>query len=253
MSEVINNPRGWQDQFFRQLAAPRTLLDLFDFLPGVYMYIKDVESRFVRANRVVCDVVGVANPDELIGHTDFDFFPPAIAAQYVAEDQRVITAAEPLSDQVWMVPGKNGVPRLYLCSKIPLLNHEEQVVGIAGVKRPYEYSADDSAGYSRLVRVISFIIDHHANDIEVKDMAEHVHLSVGQLQREFSQNFGITPSRYLREVRVGMVRHLLESSDLSLTQIGSECGFYDQSHLTRHFKASTGLTPLKYRKRFRAL
>ena len=67
MSEVINNPRGWQDQFFQQLAAPRTLLDLFDFLPGVYMYIKDVESRFVRANRVVCDVVGVANPDELIG------------------------------------------------------------------------------------------------------------------------------------------------------------------------------------------
>ena len=103
------------------------------------------------------------------------------------------------------------------------------------------------------VRVISFIIDHHANYIEVKDMAEHVHLSVSQLQREFSQNFGITPSRYLREVRVGMVRHLLESSDLSLTQIVSECGFYDQSHLTRHFKASTGLTPLKYRQRYRAL
>jgi len=253
MSEEIKNPLGWQNQFFKQLARPRTLLDLFDFIPGVYMYIKDVDSRFVRANRVVCDVVGVAHPDELIGHTDFDFFPPAIAAQYVAEDQRVITAGESLSDQVWMVPGKNGVPRLYLCSKIPLLDREENVVGIAGVKRPYEYSADDSAGYSRLVRVISFIIDNHASYIEVKDMAEHVHLSVSQLQREFSHNFGITPSRYLREVRVGMVRHLLESSDLTLTQIVGECGFYDQSHLTRHFKASTGLTPSKYRQRFRSL
>jgi transcriptional regulator GlxA family with amidase domain len=137
--------------------------------------------------------------------------------------------------------------------QIPLLDREERVVGIAGVKRPYEYFADDSAGYSPLVRVISFIIDNHASYIEVKDMAEHVHLSVSQIQREFSQKFGITPSRYLREVRVGMVRHLLESSDLSLTQIVSECGFYDQSHLTRHFKASTGLTPLKYRQRFRAL
>ena len=45
------------------------------------MYIKDAESSFVRANRVVCDVVGAGHPDELIGHTDFDFFPPAIAAQ----------------------------------------------------------------------------------------------------------------------------------------------------------------------------
>ena len=213
MMKELQKPLVWQDRFFKQLAHPLTLLDLFDTIPHVYMYIKDTESRFVRANRVVCDVVGVGHPDEVIGHTDFDFFPPA-------------------------------------CTKIPLLDHKEQVAGIAGVKRPYEYSADDSAGYSRLVRVISFIIDNHADYIEVKDMAAHVQLSVSQLQREFSKKFGITPSRYLREVRVGMARHLLESSDLSLTQIVSECGFYDQSHLSRHFKASTGLTPHKYRQRF---
>lgn len=233
------------------LARPRTLLDLFDSIPGVYMYIKDAESRFVRANRVVCDVVGVEHPNDLIGRTDFDFFPPAIAAQYVAEDQRVLNSGESLSDQVWMVPGKNGVPRLYLCSKIPLHDRQDKVVGIAGVKRPYEYSAEETAGYSRLVSVITFVTDNYARDIEVTDMAKHVHLSVSQLQREFSRNFGITPIRYLREVRIGVVRHLLESSDLSLTQIATQCGFYDQSHLTRHFKASTGLTPLKYRQRFR--
>lgn len=251
MSRTSSKSTEWQDQFFKQLARPRTLLDLFDVIPGVYMYIKDVDSRFVRANRVVCDVVGARHPDDLIGHTDFDFFPPAIAAQYVAEDQRVITSGEALSDQVWMVPGKNGVPRLYLCSKIPLHNRKEKVVGIAGLKRPYEYSADDSAGYSRLVNVITFVTENYAREIEVADMAEHVYLSVSQLQREFSKHFGITPNRYLREVRIGVVRHLLESSDLTLTQIAAECGFYDQSHLTRHFKSSTGLTPLKYRQRFR--
>lgn len=242
----------WQDKFFKSLARPRTLLDLFDTIPGVYMYIKDAESRFVRANRVVCDVVGVAHPDDLIGRTDFDFFPPAIAAQYVAEDQRVITSGESLSDQVWMVPGKNGVPRLYLCSKIPLHDRKDKVVGIAGLKRPYEFSADDSAGYSRLISVITFVTENYGEEIEVTDMAEHVLLSVSQLQREFSKNFGITPNRYLREVRVGVVRHLLESSDLPLSTIATDCGFYDQSHMTRQFKSTTGLTPLKYRQRFRA-
>ena len=241
----------FQDTFFAQLAQPRELLSLLDFIPGVYMYIKDVESRFVRANRVVCDVVGAGHPDELIGRTDFDFFPPAIAAQYVAEDERVIASAQSLSNQVWMVPGQNGVPRLYLCNKIPLFDDQQQVVGIAGVKRPYEYSADDSAGYGRLTRAIAYVTDNYHREIEVGDIAEHVSLSISQLQREFSNNFRITPVRYLREVRIGVARHLLESSDQSLAQIATDCGFYDQSHLTRHFKASTGLTPMKYRNRFR--
>lgn len=250
MATTSQTPEDWQDRFFAKLARPRTLLDLFDTIPGVYMYIKDDKSRFVRANRVVCSVVGASHPDELIGRTDFDFFPPAIATQYVAEDQRVITSGESLSDQVWMVPGRNGVPRLYLCSKIPLHDRRGTVVGIAGVKRPYEYSTEDSAGFSRLASVIAFVTENYAGDIDVTQMADHVHLSVSQLQREFSSKFGISPIRYLREVRIGVVRHLLEHSDLPLAQIATECGFYDQSHLARHFKSSTGLTPLKYRQRF---
>jgi len=119
------------------------------------------------------------------------------------------------------------------------------------VKRPYEYSADDSAGYGRLTRAIAYVTDNYHREIEVGDIAEHVSLSISQLQREFSNNFRITPVRYLREVRIGVARHLLESSDQSLAQIATDCGFYDQSHLTRHFKASTGLTPMKYRNRFR--
>lgn len=132
-----------------------------------------------------------------------------------------------------MVPGKSGVPRLYLCSKIPLHDRNGAVVGIAGIKRPYEYSADDSAGYSRLINVIAYVTEHYAGDITVTDMANHVSLSVSQLQREFSKNFGITPIRYLREVRIGVARHLLESSDVDLSQIAAKCGFYDQSHLIR--------------------
>ena len=249
MTATLRNPEEWQDCFFAKLARPRTLLDLFDTIPGVYMYIKDAKSRFVRANQVVCQVVGASHPDELVGRTDFDFFPPAIATQYVAEDQRVITSGESLSDQVWMVPGKNGVPKLYLCSKIPLHDRKGKVVGIAGLKRPYEYSTEDSAGFSRLASVIAFVTENYASDIDVTQMAEHVHLSVSQLQREFSNKFGISPIRYLREVRIGVVRHMLEHSDLPLAQIATECGFYDQSHLARHFKSSTGLTPLKYRQR----
>jgi len=246
-----NKPDPFQDKFFERLSQPLQLLDLFDVIPSVYMYVKDADSRFVRANRVVCEVVGASEPSELIGRTDFDYFPPAIAAQYVAEDQRVITSGEGLSDQVWIVPNKSGVPTLYMCSKIPLRDRRNRVIGIAGLKRPYEHSGDDSAGYSRLVSVMTFVTENYAREIEVADMANHVHLSVSQLQREFSKNFGITPIRYLREVRIGVVEHLLKNSDRGISQIAADCGFYDQSHLTRQLKSSTGLTPTKYRQRFR--
>lgn len=246
-----SSPTKWQAQFFKSLARPQSLLDLFDFIPGVYMYIKDAESRFVRVNRVVCEVVGVPEPADLIGKSDFDFFPPAIATQYLAEDRRVIETGEPLANQVWLLPGRHGVPRVCLCSKIPLLDRKGNVTGIAGIKRPYELSDDGSSGHSRLMTVVAFVTKHYAEDIEVGDMAEHVLLSVSQLQREFASRFGISPNRYLREVRIGVARHLIESTDLSMSQIANDCGFYDQSHFTRHFKASTGLTPLKYRKPFR--
>lgn len=242
-----------EDQFFVQLARPRVLLELFDQLPGVYMYIKDSKSRYVRANRVVCDVIGVKNSCDVIGRSDFDFFPPAIAAQYIAEDQRVIASQKPLYNQVWFVPGKNGIPRLYLCNKLPLLDHQGAVAGIAGMKRPYEQTSDASSGYGRVLEALMFVSDHYHSQIEVSDLAETAQLSVSQLQREFSRLFGITPSLYIREVRVGAARHLLESSDRSLSDIAHACGFYDQSHFTRYFKVSTGLSPSKYRQRFQSI
>lgn len=247
---TVENVSGWQRDFLESLAEPLSVLQLFEFLPQVYMYVKDVESRFVRANQVVCDVVGAKNESELVGKTDFDFFPPAIATQYVAEDRHVMSSRETLRDQVWLVPGTNGVPRLHLCNKIPLFNHDKKVIGVAGVKRPYEHSGHALAGYGRMMKAVEFVTENYGEAIEVADIAGQSSLSVSQLQREFSRLFGITPNQYIREVRVGVARHLLETSDESMASIAADCGFYDQSHLTRQFKAATGLTPKAYREQY---
>jgi AraC-like DNA-binding protein len=251
MTSPTNPSAAWASEFLARLDRPDALFDLFDPLPGIYLYIKDAESRFIRGNRVVCQVVGVSDAAELVGRTDFDFFPPAIAAQYLAEDRRVLASGEPLSNQVWLVPSQDGIPRLYLCSKIPLRDHSGNIVGIAGVKRPYEHSAGPEEGLSRLLKVVAFVTERYRDPIEVADVAAHVELSASQLQREFARHFGITPLRYIREVRIGMARHLLETSDTPASKIAFDCGFYDQSHFTHQFKAVTGMTPSKYRQRFR--
>jgi AraC-like DNA-binding protein len=138
-----------------------------------------------------------------------------------------IRSGEAALDQVWMIPGKNGIPRLRLYCKFPSHDRSNKVVGLAGLNRLYEFSADDSADFSRLMSVITFVTENYARDIEFTDMAEHSLLSVGQLQGEFLKSFGMTPNRYLREVRVGVVRHLRENSDQPLSTLATDCGFYD--------------------------
>ena len=105
MRATLGKPIESQDEFFASLAKPISLLDLFEFLPDVYMYVKDLDGRYMRVNRVACQVMGVTDQSAVIGKNDFDFFPPAVAAQYVEEDRRVIEAGKPLTNQVWLVPG----------------------------------------------------------------------------------------------------------------------------------------------------
>lgn len=237
-------------EFFSRLAEPLALLELFDCLPGTYMYVKDRQGRYMHVNQVVCEVMGGKAPREVLGKTDFDFFPPAIASQYIAEDQRVIQSGHALKEQVWLVPGAGGVPQWYLRNKIPLLDRRRRIIGIAGVKRPYEQMGNAPPDYLRLLKVTEFVTTHYRHPISMQELAEQIDLSVSQLQREFKRLFGLSPSQYLQEVRVGVARRLLESGDDSLASIAAQCGFYDQSHFTRQFKASMGMPPLAYRRRF---
>ena len=250
MKEFSDETMVWRNGVFEALVNPLAFLDLFDFLPQVYMYVKAADGRYLRVNHVFCRVVGVDSEAEVIGQTDFDFFPPAVASQYVNEDRRVIKAAKPLKDQVWLVPDSNGVPQIYTCNKIPLFDRNRKVIAIAGVKRPYEHSDSVSVGHGRLLNVVRFVTAHYGEEIAIADLAEQANLSLSQLRREFSRLFGITPNKYIREVRVGVARHLLESSQLPISQIAMNAGFYDQSHFSKEFKSSTGLTPRQYRTTF---
>lgn len=250
MTKLSAKALKWRTDLFNRIESPLSCLDLFDFLPQVYMYMKAADGRYLRANRVVQRVVGVACESAILGKTDFDFFPPAIATQYVEEDRRVIASKEPLTNQVWLVPDSNGVPQIFSCNKIPLLDKRNKVIALAGVKRPFTDDDELDAGHGRLLNVVQFVTKHYGDPIVVAELAEQANLSASQLHREFSRLFGITPNEYIREVRVGVARHLLETTQQSVSTIALKTGFYDQSHLTRRFKASTGITPTQYRRTY---
>jgi transcriptional regulator GlxA family with amidase domain len=61
----------------------------------------------------------------------------------------------------------------------------------------------------------------------------------------------MTPLDYLRTVRVQAAQRMLAGTTTSIAAIAADTGFTDQSHFTRRFRQSTGLTPAAYRRRFR--
>lgn len=117
------------------LAEERNLLrTLIDTLPD-YIYFKDTESRFITANQAVAEVMGAQTIDKLTGKTDFDFYPQELAAQYYADEQKVVRSRQPLINQKERVIDPSGQRRWTLTTKVPLQNSQGQILGLVGVGR----------------------------------------------------------------------------------------------------------------------
>ncbi len=82
--------------------------------------------------------------------------------------------------------------------------------------------------------------------LRLDDLADAAGLSAFHFQRMFRESFGVSPHSYVRRRRVERARHLLAGAG-AIADIAFACGFTSQSHLTRVFKAETGLTPACYR------
>lgn len=234
-------------------AIPATLaFGLFDHLPDTYLFVKDRHSRFVQVNAALVRLEGCRSADEMYGKTDFDFHPPIMAAQYIAEDNRVMAKREPLIDQLWLVAGADGMPLWYRSTKVPLVSRDDQVIGIGGVMRPVAQAGTPPEDYARIAKALDLVQHRHRDRLAVGDLARAAGLSISQLQREFMRLLGMSPTDYITKVRVLLARRALERGDQAVGAIALDLGFYDQSHFTRVFRQQTGLTPLAYRQRFRS-
>jgi transcriptional regulator GlxA family with amidase domain len=99
---------------------------------------------------------------------------------------------------------------------------------------------------------IDYIHAHLVEDFSLQDLAGAVGISPYHLVRTFGERVGMPPSSYRRALRVLAAQRLLRAG-LRPADVAAECGFYDQSHLNRHFKSVTGVTPRHYALAGRAL
>lgn len=96
-----------------------------------------------------------------------------------------------------------------------------------------------------LAPVFDLLNDGFSEPLTLEQMAAAADLTQFQLIGAFNRATGLTPHRYLTQLRLrAAITHLAAGRALSEAAIAS--GFYDQSALTRHFKRTFGMTPLQY-------
>lgn len=108
----------------------------------------------------------------------------------------------------------------------------------------------DGHGSDRSVvsRAKGFMEQHYAEGITLEDVAQSVNLSSIYFHSLFSAAVGISPHRWLTQLRISESKKLLWNSQIPICDIAERCGFGCQQYFSRVFKKETGMTPGKYRK-----
>ena len=94
----------------------------------------------------------------------------------------------------------------------------------------------------------SFLSTHLSQTIAIEEMARRAHLSPSRFQAVFRAQFGVSPGRYLAQLRVRHAAELLETTDWTLAHIAQLCGYADVHHFAKAFKRASGKTPGSLRK-----
>jgi AraC-like DNA-binding protein len=102
---------------------------------------------------------------------------------------------------------------------------------------------------SRSSAAIEHVLQHiQANlgqPLTLDELAQLAGLSMWRFATVFRQQVGVAPHRYICRLRLERAQALIRAGVPAATA-ASEAGFYDQSHLSRHFKSVFGMTPGQY-------
>jgi AraC family transcriptional regulator len=95
--------------------------------------------------------------------------------------------------------------------------------------------------------VKQLILERLGETVEVTVLARACALSRSHFSRAFKCSTGLSPQDWIRNQRIARAKQLIQSTDLTLTQISLECGFCDQAHFCHIFTRNEGITPFAWR------
>ncbi len=204
------------------MAAPETPVDYFTFLFPM-------------------EFISFQTKDELEDEIFFPLRNHTREFRPEVTNRNLLEKLVPILDELLEENGKFGTHRqiqvrIRLLQVVDLLVEYDQLEAKTGRA---------SGGLEK--EILIYIQDNYHEHISLAELSEHFHLSEKYMSRFFSERFHMTLTQYVNYVRLKYARHLLESTDLSVTEIAMKSGYPNVSYFIRKFSAAVGEPPLRYR------
>lgn len=139
-------------------------------------------------------------------------------------------------------------PGVHLIDKEQLLLDLTAAIFKKSVLLPGDFQHHDpyTGKIKRLKELLASDLD---KELTLDGLARQISANPYTMLRLFKAKTGITPHAFRTNCRIEQARKFLQQG-LAIAEVALRCGFFDQSHLHRHFKAMTTLTPKAYQVNF---
>lgn len=237
-----------RDAWVREIAPGSLFHALFDRLPGLHFFAKNRRGELMFASKGIRALYGLRDDAEVIGLTDFDLNPDRMAEGYVRDDARIYATGKPIAGRVELWWDPQGMPDWYVVTKLPVWSRRGRVIGVMGVSQHYEGRARLTAPWREIASAVRHIRGNFRGPLRIAELARVARLSRRQIERKFHAVLGVTPQEFLIKTRVLAACRALRETCAPLAAIAADCGFYDQSSFTEHFRRRVGQTPRAFRR-----
>lgn len=235
----------------KKVLAAAFLLEIFDRVPEVVVFVKDVNGRYVAVNETLARRLGLGDKRQAIGRTARDLFPAPLGDRYLAQDLLVLRTARPIADLLELHLYPNRHEGWCLTTKVPIRGSDGALIGLAGTSRDLSAPEIGKGPLDDFAEAVRLIHERVRNPLRVDELADAAGLSAYQFGRRIRRLFGLTPARLITRVRVDAACRMLQEENESIAEVAQACGYCDQSAFTRQFKAVVGMPPARYREHHR--
>jgi AraC-like DNA-binding protein len=228
-------------------VSTKVLERVFDRLPDVVFFVKDLEGRYTVVNRTLALRAGARQKRALLGRTAAEVFHGPLGAAYAAQDRLVTRTGAEIKDQLELHFYPGGGRGWCLTFKTPLRNEGGGIEGLIGISRDLHRPDELRPEYRRLARAIDEIRERYAQPIRLAALARRAGLSLVKLERLVKRTFHLTPRQLLVQTRIEAATVLLAEPRRTIAEIAQMCGYADHSAFTRQFRATVGMSPSEVR------
>src|SRR5690606_115948 len=155
---------------------PGQLQSLFDPLPDVVFFVKDIECRYAHVNQTLIQRLGLRRREDIIGKSVLELYPASLSAAYIMQDRRVL-AGEVIENLLELQLYPNRMRGWCLTLKQPI-RIDGRIVGLTGISRDLGQPDSQHSSFSRLQQAVNHMQANFSAPLRVQTLADIAGVSV---------------------------------------------------------------------------